>query len=718
MRAVRRGGVAIGLLLAFLCAVPNRTRAVAADEAHRLQVVFEVLASTPLIDGHNDVPWQYRTRVDNHLERIDFRDTRALDPPMHTDLARLRASHLGGQFWSVYIPTDLAGPGAARAVLEQIDLVHRLTSRYPDALEMAYTADDVVRIHRAGKVASLIGMEGGHAIENSLAVLRQLYAAGARYMTLTHSSNCDWADSATDEPEHGGLTRFGQEVVREMNRMGMLVDLSHVSPATMHDALDVAVSPVIFSHSSARAVTDHPRNVPDDVLARLPKNGGVVMATFVPDFVDDAVRREAKARSDERERLRGLYGADDARVEAELRRFDESRSVAVHASLVDVADHIEHIRRVAGIDHVGIGSDFDGITAVPARPRGRLAPALSAGRAARSRLEPRRPGQALRRQRAAGDARQRGEGSRAAGGETGVRRADRGARRRSGPAARTATAMSAADSERPSAAGTGAVVVPRPASSVILLRDGELGPEVFMVERQRSARFVGGAHVFPGGRVDPEDALAADLCIGLDDAAASRRLNVERGGLAHYVAAIRECFEEAGVLLAYDADGRPIGADGGRAGAELEEARRALNAREVGFLELARAQGWRLALDRMHYWAHWITPEDSPIRFDTRFFLATVGADQSAAHDEGELAGSEWVRPLIALRKAELGEWTIIFPTLKNLTTLLGFATVAEAEQAGARRGDIAALEPRVLRRPEGIQVVLPGDEGWDEAGR
>ncbi len=262
------------------------------------------------------------------------------------------------------------------------------------------------------------------------------------------------------------------------------------------------------------------------------------------------------------------------------------------------------------------------------------------------------------------------------------------------------------------------MVTPRPASSVILLRDGELGPEVFMVERQRSARFVGGAHVFPGGRVDPDDSLAADLCIGLDDAAASRRLNVERGGLAHYVAAIRECFEEAGVLLAYDADGGPIGGDGGHAGAELEEARRALNAREVGFLDLARGQGWRLAVDRMHYWAHWITPEDSPIRFDTRFFLATVGADQSAAHDEGELAGSEWVRPLIALRKAELGEWTIIFPTLKNLITLLGFATVAEAEQAGARRGDIATLEPRVLRRPEGIQVVLPGDEGWDEAGR
>jgi membrane dipeptidase len=197
-------------------------------------------------------------------------------------------------------------------------------------------------------------------------VLRQLYLAGARYMTLTHSSNNDWADSATDEPQHGGLTAFGKEVVREMNRLGMLVDLSHVSPKTMHDALDVAVSPVIFSHSSARAVTDHPRNVPDDVLARLPKNDGVVMVTFVPDFVDDAVRREAAARIAERDRLRGLYGADEARIAVELRRFDEARSgAAVHASLGDVADHLEHIRRVAGIDHVGIGSDFDGITSVP-----------------------------------------------------------------------------------------------------------------------------------------------------------------------------------------------------------------------------------------------------------------------------------------------------------------------------------------------------------------
>jgi 8-oxo-dGTP pyrophosphatase MutT (NUDIX family) len=288
---------------------------------------------------------------------------------------------------------------------------------------------------------------------------------------------------------------------------------------------------------------------------------------------------------------------------------------------------------------------------------------------------------------------------------------------------------------RPADGGTGGVI-PRPAASVILVRDGELGPEVFMVERQKSARFVGGAHVFPGGRVDPEDADAGEICVGLDDEAASRRLRVEHGGLAYYVAAIRECFEEAGVLLAYDAEGRPLDSATGAVAAELEEARHALlsreraralpsdrrraerdkNAREIGFLDLARKHGWRLALDRMHYWAHWITPESSPIRFDTRFFLTAVAPDQSAAHDEGELAGSEWVRPLTALRKAEAGEWTIIFPTLKNLGSLLAFATAAEAADAAAKRGEIAALEPRVLRRPEGIQVVLPGDDGWEDA--
>jgi 8-oxo-dGTP pyrophosphatase MutT (NUDIX family) len=278
--------------------------------------------------------------------------------------------------------------------------------------------------------------------------------------------------------------------------------------------------------------------------------------------------------------------------------------------------------------------------------------------------------------------------------------------------------MSAAAGDRePAPPPIGPPVTPRDAASVILLRDGALGPEVFMVERHKSARFVGGAHVFPGGRVDAEDLDAIDLCAGLDATEASRRLHVGSGGLAYYVAAIRECFEEAGVLLAYDASGGAVGAANDREAAALHELRRALNAREVAFPDLVRAQGFRLAADRMHYWAHWITPEESPIRFDTRFFLATVPSDQGAAHDAGELAGSEWIRPLEALRKAERGEWTLILPTLRNLMTLLGFATAAEAALAGARRGEIATLEPRVLRGRDGIQVVLPGDHGWEEAG-
>ena len=318
----------------------------------------------PLIDGHNDVPWVYRSRVQNHLDEIDFRDTTTLEPPMHTDLGRLRAGGIGAQFWSVYVPAGHNGPGASRLVFEQIDVVHRLAERYPEDLEMAYTADDIVRIHAAGRVASLIGMEGGHSIENSLGLLRQLYRAGARYMTLTHSENVDWGDSATDEPEFGGLTVFGQEVVREMNRLGMLVDLSHVSQQTMHDALDVTRSPVIFSHSSAFAVTAHSRNVPDDVLERLKENGGVVMVTFVPPFVSESVRLRSDALASERERLSLQHPLDSGRVLSELNRWAAERE-ATFASLENVADHIDHIRDVAGIDHIGIGSDFDGITSVP-----------------------------------------------------------------------------------------------------------------------------------------------------------------------------------------------------------------------------------------------------------------------------------------------------------------------------------------------------------------
>ena len=325
----------------------------------------KILDRVPLVDGHNDVPWQYRERVKNHLDKIDLaRDTSGLEPAMHTDIPRLRRGGLGGQFWSVYIPVEITGPAAVEAVGEQMDVVRRLALRYPETFEMAMTAADVRRIHKAGRIASLLGMEGGHSIDDSLAVLRQLYQAGARYMTLTHSKNTDWADSATDAPKHGGLTRFGEEVVREMNRLGMLVDLSHVAPETMKRALAVSAAPVIFSHSSARALDDHPRNVPDDVLALLAKNGGVVMVSFVPTFDSTEVRVWNAAKDGEEARLKALHPEAPERVKSELAAW-----VAAHAepraTLAQVADHIEHVRRVAGIDHVGLGSDFDGITRTP-----------------------------------------------------------------------------------------------------------------------------------------------------------------------------------------------------------------------------------------------------------------------------------------------------------------------------------------------------------------
>jgi len=291
------------------------------------------LESTPLFDGHNDLPWVIRGSEDapHDVEAYDLRNATS----GHTDIARLRSGMVGAQFWSVYIPMEAVEEGAARYQLEQIDIARQVIRRYPDVFEQAYSMSDVERIFGSRKIASVLGMEGGHAIENSLGALRAYYDLGARYMTLTHSGNNDWADSGTDDPEHDGLTAFGEEVVREMNRLGMMVDLSHTSPETMNDALDVAEAPVIFSHSSAQAVTAHPRNVPDQVLRRLPDNGGVVMVTFVPAFISDAVRT-----------------------------FDGSGDPP-RATLADVADHIEHIRNVAGIDHVGIGSDFDGISDTP-----------------------------------------------------------------------------------------------------------------------------------------------------------------------------------------------------------------------------------------------------------------------------------------------------------------------------------------------------------------
>jgi membrane dipeptidase len=259
---------------------------------------------------------------------------------------------------------DDMGPGAAAKVFAQIDFVHRMAAKYSDAFEIALTADDIERIHRSGKIASLIGMEGGHSIESSLAVLRMTHAAGARYMTLTHSRNAEWADSGTDAPKFDGLSPFGREVVREMNRLGMLVDLSHTSPKTMHDSLDLAEAPVIFSHSSARGKTAHPRNVPDDVLRRLPENGGVVMVTFVPAFVNETVRAHAAARAAELGRLNSMRPDAPEAVAAGMSAWDAANPLP-SATLADVADHIDHIKSVAGIDHVGIGADFDGITTVP-----------------------------------------------------------------------------------------------------------------------------------------------------------------------------------------------------------------------------------------------------------------------------------------------------------------------------------------------------------------
>jgi membrane dipeptidase len=327
--------------------------------------IDRILREVPLIDGHNDLPYQYEERVKDHLAQIDLRqDQSKLTPPLHTDIPRLRQGRLGAQFWSVYIPATLKGADAVRAVLVQIDVVHRLDEMYSDTFELARTADDVVRIHRSGKIASLIGMEGGHSIGNSLAVLRQLYAVGARYMTITHSDNNDWADSATADPVHNGLTPFGKLVISEMNRLGMLVDLSHVAPKTMHDVLDVAAAPVIFSHSSARAIVDHARNVPDDVLRRLSDNDGVVMVSFVQGFSSEKVRAQDAARDAEEARLKALYRGQSDKVKAALAQWDAANP-APRATVQDVADHIDHIVQVAGATHVGIGSDFDGITTTP-----------------------------------------------------------------------------------------------------------------------------------------------------------------------------------------------------------------------------------------------------------------------------------------------------------------------------------------------------------------
>ena len=319
-----------------------------------------MLTRYPLIDGHNDLPWALREARGSDADHTDLA---APVDFLHTDLPRLAQGRVGAQFWSVFVPGSLAGETAVAATLEQVDLVRRMVGRYPDALELAFTAADVERIFAAGKVASLMGAEGGHSIASSLGVLRSLYELGVRYMTLTHNSNVGWADSATDEPDCGGLSEFGRQVVGEMNRLGMLVDLSHVAATTMRDALDAARAPVIFSHSSARALCDHPRNVPDEILAALPANNGVCMATFVPRFVSQECRNwDRELEQDMKQR--GMDTNDRATWVAARQEWVQAHP-SPRATIAQVADHVEHVREVAGVDHVGIGSDFDGTDQLP-----------------------------------------------------------------------------------------------------------------------------------------------------------------------------------------------------------------------------------------------------------------------------------------------------------------------------------------------------------------
>jgi membrane dipeptidase len=319
-----------------------------------------VLRATPLIDSHNDLPWAIRENRAAPLD-VDAYDLRK-PTPGHTDLARLRTGMLGAQFWSVYVPGEYGDSGYARVQLEQIDIAKRVIAKYPQ-LELVTTSAGIRAAFKRGHIASLIGLEGGHVIENSLGALRSYYDLGGRYMTLTHNVTLDWADAALDSAKHGGLTPFGEDVVREMNRLGMMVDLSHVSPGTMSDALNVSEAPVIFSHSSARALTDVARNVPDSILARLKTNGGVVMVSFVPGFVSSEIVAWGKRGETALAEMRRTHGADTAAVSRDSAAWLAANPVP-RATLTQVADHIEHIRDVAGIDHVGIGGDFDGITTV------------------------------------------------------------------------------------------------------------------------------------------------------------------------------------------------------------------------------------------------------------------------------------------------------------------------------------------------------------------
>ncbi|MDC0767943.1 dipeptidase [Streptomyces sp. HD] len=327
-----------------------------------LAAARELLREFPVVDGHNDLPWALREQVRYDLDARDIAGHQGAH--LHTDIPRLREGGVGAQFWSVYVRSDYAGDRAVSATLEQIDCVRQLLARYPQDLRPALTAADMEAARAEGRIASLMGAEGGHSIADSLATLRALYALGVRYMTLTHNDNIAWADSATDDPGVGGLSAFGREVVREMNREGMLVDLSHVAPSTMRDALDTSTAPVIFSHSSSRAVCDHPRNIPDDVLERLPGNGGIAMVTFVPKFVLQAAVDWTVA-ADDNMRAHGFHHLDTTAEAMKVHRAFEETNPRPIATVSTVADHLDHMREVVGVDHLGIGGDYDGTAFTP-----------------------------------------------------------------------------------------------------------------------------------------------------------------------------------------------------------------------------------------------------------------------------------------------------------------------------------------------------------------
>ena len=337
----------------------------ATDADHRpvelTDKALRIHRSAILVDGHNDLPWKVRERAESPFDILDLAQPQ---PGLHTDIPRLRQGGIGAQFWVAWVPPEtMREGGAARIALEQIDLTRRMVGYYPDTFEMAYSADDVVRVHRKGKIASLIGLEGGHAIESSLGVLRMFYDLGVRYMTLTHTETIAWADSATDEARHGGLTPFGEDVVREMNRLGMLVDISHVSADAMRDALRVSRAPVIASHSSAYAIAPHPRNVPDDVLHLIARNGGVVMINFYSGFIDPEGARTTQRIFEVMRELREQYPNEEEFQEAK-KQWRQENPIA-RGTVHTVVDHIDHVVQVAGIDHVGLGSDYDGAAVLP-----------------------------------------------------------------------------------------------------------------------------------------------------------------------------------------------------------------------------------------------------------------------------------------------------------------------------------------------------------------